>query len=103
MIRAVIDCDGCRQRDAAEAQLLYVTLPETFQELTAHCSPLSVEREPSSTESGERRAVSSAPRLQRVDLCPKCLAAALARFVNRLPPEERRDWVRQFGVGETPG
>jgi hypothetical protein len=81
MIRAVIDCDGCRRRDAAEAQLLYVTLPEPEDGAGGH--PPS--------------------RLQRVDLCPKCLAAALARFVNRLPVHERRDWVRQYGVGETPG
>jgi hypothetical protein len=103
MIRAVIDCDGCRQRDAAEAQLLYVTLPEPAEELSALRSPLSAERGPTSTEGGEQRAQSASKRLHRVDLCPKCLAAALTRFVNRLPPAERRDWVRQYGVGETPG
>jgi hypothetical protein len=80
MIRAVVDCDGCPQRAAAEAQPIYVPLPEA--------------------EDGAGRR--HPPRLPRVDLCPRCLAAEVTRFVNRLPSAERRDWLRRFGAEEPP-
>jgi hypothetical protein len=37
-----------------------------------------------------------------VDPCPQCRAAALARFVIRLEPAARREWVRQYVPEETP-
>jgi hypothetical protein len=80
MIRAVVDCDGCHARDVAEAQVLYVNVADS--------------------EDGVYRLHQS--RLQRVDLCPKCLATALSRLVNRLEHAERRDWVRQYVAEEPP-
>jgi hypothetical protein len=95
MIRAVIDCDGCHARDITEAQLLYVNVADRDDG-----APGSAGAPPASAAVG--RQDPGAPRLQRVDLCPQCLAAALTRFVNRLEPAARREWVRQYVPEETP-
>jgi hypothetical protein len=95
MIRAVIDCDGCHARDVSEAQLLYVTLADS--EDGAPGSAGIRWDGPARRRPGVDR---PPPRLQRVDLCPKCLAAALSRLVSRLDPEARRDWVRQYAAEE---